>query len=356
MLALLFFFIVIISTVFLVGRLFIEKNYAEVEKNVETYAYFSDNTDSMYLSDIDYVPGSYGNNGELIYDQISNGSKISLKLDNNTFTFEKGIWAPASSLIFYDVSKYNYKYFTAIIGLNTTSNRGDGVKFTAVTMGENFESSDNKYEITKLPGQNASFVKVDITNAKYLVLTADEIDNDTLDYAVYADAKLTNNEKDFVFDSVGEYNETIKSQYNGQNDITGELELNLLKRELVKRIGKYTINSFYNENEDNKAVIDWLINNPNALRYYVLGGVPEGSYYNSLTELSRLYRNYKEDFKNQEVTKYGTVLGDLYTRMAISLSLTHSKTVGLWMQSGRDENKSDSVRRYAIYKFMHKNG
>ena len=41
--------------------------------------------------------------------------------------------------------------------------------------------------------------------------------------------------------------------------------------------------------------------------------------------------------------------------MAISLSLTHSKTVGLWMQSGRDENKSDSVRRYAIYKFMHRN-
>ena len=327
------------------------------EKIVETHQYFSNNTNSVYLSDIDYIEGiSYAGWDEIRYDQINDGSKISLKIENGSFSFEKGIWAHASSQIAYDLSKYNYKYFTAFVGLNTTSARGDGVKFEIVTSkdGENWEK---KYEEVKLPQQTATFVKIDITGARFLILTADKISNNASDHAVYADAKLVNDaEESFVLKSANEYNEIIKSLYNGQFDITDELEFNLLKKELVQNVGQYTINSFYNENEDNKAVIDWLMSNKKALRYYILGGKPEGSYYNSLTELSRLYRNYKEDFMNSEVTPYGTVLGDLYTRMAISLSLTHSKVVGLWMQSGAAENKSDSVRRYAIYKYMHKNG
>ena len=45
------------------------------------------------------------------------------------------------------------------------------------------------------------------------------------------------------------------------------------------------------------------------MRYYVLGGSPEGnSYYNSLTQLSRLYKEYKNDFTIQETTRYDTVL------------------------------------------------
>ena len=41
--------------------------------------------------------------------------------------------------------------------------------------------------------------------------------------------------------------------------------------------------------------------------------------------------------------------------MALAMSLTHSQTFGLWLQSG-GENKSDAVKRYEIYKDMHKNG
>ena len=42
--------------------------------------------------------------------------------------------------------------------------------------------------------------------------------------------------------------------------------------------------------------------------------------------------------------------------MAITLSLTHSKLVGLWMQSNVKENQSDAVTRYALYKKMHGDG
>ena len=325
----------------------------------QTIKYMSSNdSNSIYLSDIEYIKGmSYAGWDQIRYDQINDGSKINLKIENSTFSFDKGIWAHASSQIAYDISDYDYKYFTAFVGLNTTSARGDGVKFQIVTSedGKNWEKA--KYEEIKLPQQAATFVKIDIKNAKYIILSADKLGNNASDHAVYADAKLVNDvDESFVLKSVDEYNEMIKSQYNSQSDITNELEFNLLKKEFVQNVGQYTINSFYNESEDNKAVIDWLMSNQKVLRYYILGGKPEGSYYNSLTELSRLYRNYKEDFTNNEITQYGTVLGDLYTRMAVSLSLTHSKLVGLWMQSSTVENKSDSVRRYAIYKYMHKNG
>ena len=41
--------------------------------------------------------------------------------------------------------------------------------------------------------------------------------------------------------------------------------------------------------------------------------------------------------------------------MAITLSLTHSSRVGLWMQNS-EFNQSDSVNRYALYKQMYNNG
>ena len=41
--------------------------------------------------------------------------------------------------------------------------------------------------------------------------------------------------------------------------------------------------------------------------------------------------------------------------MPIAMSLTHSQTFGLWLQSG-GENSSDALTRYRIYKDMHKNG
>ena len=312
----------------------------------------------VYLSDIDYIKEfSFAGWDEIRYDQINDGSKISLKIENGAFSFNKGIWAHADSQIAYDLSNYNYKYLTAFVGLNTTSTRGDGVKFSIATSADGKDWNTPKYEEVKLPQDNASFVRIDISDAKFVILSASKLGNNASDHAVYADAKLTNDEgMSYVVNSVDEYNEIIKSQYNGQSSLKNELELNILKKEFVQNIGQFTISSFYNESQDNKEVIDWLLNNPDALRYYILGGKPEGSYYNSLVQLSRLYRNYKGDFFNTGVTEYGTVLGDLYTRMAISLSLTHSKVVGLWMQSGLEVNRSDAVRRYAIYKYMHQNG
>lgn len=313
--------------------------------------------DVTYLSDIDYIASQSYKGWDIIrYDEINTGEKITLKIENGIFTFKKGIWAHASSQVTYDISDFDYRYFTTFVGLNTTSTRGDGVRFSIYTSEDGQNWGDSKYEEEKLPGEVASRVEIELGNANYIRLVANQIGNNAADHAVYADAKLTNDlSSDSAFPTVEEYDELIKSQYNGQSNLTDEIEFNLLKRQLIASVGQYTINSFYNESDDNKAVMDWLMSNPKALRYYILGGKPLNSYYNSLTELSRLYRNYKEDFEITETTKYNTILGDLYLRMATSLSLTHSGLVGLWMNANTPENKSDSVRRYAIMKYMHKN-
>ena len=195
--------------------------------------------------------------------------------------------------------------------------------------------------------------------AKYLKLYAHNNGNESSDHAVYANAKLI--KEDYVEDNSNvDFIKTIE-QYDSLlantnvEDALISSELVVLQREFVRNIGYDILQSFVRYNDSNKEAISWLMNDLKNLKLYITGGAPEGSYMNSIKVLAELHKNYKEDFNNTEVTKYGTVLGDLYTRMAIAMSLTHSQNIGLWLQSG-GENKSDALRRYQTYKDMHKNG
>ena len=101
---------------------------------------------------------------------------------------------------------------------------------------------------------------------------------------------------------------------------------------------------------DCKDTIYWLINDKETLRLYLAGGKPEGTYFNSIKVLSDLYTTYKDDLANENKTEYGTKLGDLYRTMMLSLSLTESGNVYLWIDG---VNRSDAITRYEIYKDLH---
>ncbi len=342
-----------------------KNSVAFVTKEVEVYQYYNNKkVDSLYLSDIDYIANmSFTRWDKIRYDEVSNGSKITVKIENNSFTFDKGIWAHATSQVTYDVSELDYKYFTAFIGLNTTAaSSSNGVKFRIYTSQDGKEWIPQTDDILKKPGENATFIKVDISDAVYLRLIAGDNGSNGNDHAVYADAKLVNEvDESSAFTSVEEYDDIIKTKYANHYDITGEFEFTLLKRELVKNVGQYTINSFYNASEENKEAIDWLMNNQDILRYYILGGKPDGgSYYNSLTQLSRLYKAYKEDFKDKTPTNNkwypNLTKGEVYQKMAISLSLTHSTAVGYWAQINHPSNRSDALNRYVIFKDLYDRG
>lgn len=104
--------------------------------------YAADSDEFCYLSDIPIKQSSSGW-GNIILDKASNGQLISVKVENGAYSFEKGIWAHATSTVIYDLSNYSdYKYFTSYIGLNTSAaSSSNGVKFSIYTSadGKNWE-------------------------------------------------------------------------------------------------------------------------------------------------------------------------------------------------------------------------
>ncbi len=322
-----------------------------------------------YLSDINYVKDQssvgWGNiTLDKNLDTKYNSGLITLNVDGQQRQFLKGIAAHATSTLVYDLTNYNYDYFTSYIGVDASrGSAGNGVKFLIYTSvdGENWDLKTSETPQAMKGNSNAQFVKIDIKGAKYLKLYAHNNGNADGDHSVYANAKLIKEDyieqelepADFI-KTVEEYDEIIKT-YEGQ-EITGDYELLILQREFVKNVGYDMLMLYSNHSEEYRQTVSWLFNNVENLRLYILGGKPEGSYMLSLKVLNDLYQTYKSDFEIKEVSKYGTIKGELYKKMAITLSLTHSQLVGLWMQSSKPENQSNAVIRYEIFKKMYNEG
>ena len=342
-------------------------------KNSKTYynenikEYLANNElDYVYVSDIPFKNATTAW-GQIFRDITASNTPITVKIDHSNFTFDKGIWAHATSTIDIDLTNYkDYAYFTTFYGVNETSgNNGNGVKFYIYTSsdGQNWNLKTPENPEALKSSDAAKFAKIDIRDANYLRLYANDNGAQGNDHSVWADAKLikeTYKEENYT-KTVEEYDAEIKNYPNkeiseNKKGLT-DFEKLLLQRELVNNVGQYTINAFAKESKENQETLDWLMNGDNGenLRLYILGGAPDGSYYKSLVELRRLLEAYKSDFDNNTVTKFGTRLGDLYKKMVITLSLTHSTDVGLWMNPNVPENQSDSVERYRLFKYMHAN-
>jgi len=330
------------------------------------------NENFCYLSDVPYdTSQSKSGYGAFIMDKAGNNSLISVKIEGAYYSFEKGIWAHATSTLVYNLTGYDYDYFTAYVGLNqTAASSSNGVKFRIYTSldGKNWnERTDSNPTVCK-PGSNAIPVKIDIKTEKFLKLVADANGNNGNDHSVYADAKLIKEGdeepgKDLV-PSIEELDTKIKEFVDSKEDLSNnkEYELILLKRDLINRAGNYALKKFLSASKENEEAFVWLVNDVDNLRLFVSGGTPDGgSYYKALTHLAQLYSEYASDFNNKQLLNNPTypkkTYGDLYKNMAMSIALTHSQRVGLWMQnSANGENDSDPLRRYAIFKYMYHNG
>lgn len=343
------------------------KDYAV--NNEEIILYKSQNNDQtvlenglkkeLYISDIDAIKAQTGW-GQVKKDEDANGNLITLKIENNLFAFTKGMWAHATSTLVYDLSSYNnyYKYFVAYIGLNkSAASSSNGVKYSFYTSNDNVNWTIYNEPIFKGPGENATLVKVPLNGARYLKLYVDSNGSNGNDHSVYADAKLVTEDyqENNIVLSTEEYDEKIKN-FNDKDLSNKEYELLLLQRDFVSCAGRFAIKAYVIDNEDNKNAFNWLFNNVDNLRMYTTGGKPDGSYYNSLVELSKLYKTYKNDFEINDTGKSGIRLGLMYKKMVIALSLSHSSTVALWTNGSAAENKSESVKRYEIYKYLYETG
>lgn len=336
--------------------------------------------DCVYLSDMEYEPQSLAGwvtnpdypRGRILKDRTVNDTKISVKIEDAWYEFDKGLFTHAAANVYYNVQNCGYRYFTAYVGLDKTiTKKSDGVKFFVYTTTDDTITNTTDWILktasdpaVKGIGEEADFLSVDISGAKYLRLHVDPNVSSGADYAVWADAKLSNSaadEGDETVHSLAYYDNLIKQK--NWNNLNGdpELELLVLQRELVRRAGQYALKKFKNDSEANREVLNWLVSDVDVLREFMLGGAPGyGNYYNSLTVLSDLYRNYKTDLNNTQLLenkwKPNRTYGEMYRTMMFSIALTHDITVGSWLQSNRVENQSDPVRRYAIYRYLYTTG
>jgi len=315
--------------------------------------------DFIYLSDIPYVTSqSSAGWKQITMDKTTDNTSLSLRVNSNPFTFEKGVFAHAKSTVVYDLTNYqNYTYFTTWYGVSSHMGGNGSVKFYIYTSEDGntwkLETEENPQVMNG--NSNAQFVKINIQGKKYLKLYADPNGGNGQDHSLYADAKLTTDDyAENVTPTVEEYDELLK-KYEGQK-IEGEYEFLLLKREFVSKAGQFILNAYVNKSNEYKETLEWLMNDFETLNMYMMGGAPDGGYYNSLIQLSRLYHAYKDDFAITEKTRTGKITyGELYKKMAITLSLTHSTNVYLWMQPNKSVNVSDALERYKIFKQLHKN-
>lgn len=312
--------------------------------------------DVVYLSDIPYHSAqlSYGTIG---LDKTSSNGSLTLLLNGSSTVFKKGIWAHATSTVDYDISKYKeeFDYFVTYYGLNTTSqNNGNGVKFYIYTSvdGKTWDLKTDEEPAAIKSGNGAYYAKIDIKDANFIRLYANDNGSNANDHAVWAEAKLVKADyKENVTKTVEEFDAEIKSKYTS-GPVSDDLKLTLLQRNLVNHVGQFGLRSFLEADPKNKETLEWFLNDEEALRLWTMGGRPYGGYIRSLQVLSNLYHAHKEDLSIEGTTSNGVEYKNLYLRMMLSLSLTHSSNIGLWIGGNQ---LSDAVVRYEIYKDMHSN-
>ncbi len=317
--------------------------------------------DYIHLSDIGYVQ----NMSSVGWDSIKkdtniNGGKITLNVeDGETVEFDKGYGAHATSTLVFDVSQYSQTYtrFTTYVGVDKCQgDRGNGVKCTVSISNDGQNWVEVATTGTLKGNTNSAFIDVDITGAKYLKLYAYDNGSNGNDHSVYGMPRIMKKSYDVSNEYIGgikkveQYDELIK-RHSIDEEITGEYEKLLLQRTFVKRAGFYTIQNVAKMGKKYEDAISWLINDVEALKLYVTGGEVEngGSYKKSLMALADLYEKYKSDFND-------STNGDLYLKMAISISLSHAIDVKFWIGNNSVLRASDPCERYRIYKENYNNG
>lgn len=341
----------------IVGK--VKTNAVDLSQYAENFDDYLGRAGSMkYLSDEDVNPYS----AAVGYDQFRKnavnaaGTKITVKYEGQTVTFDHGLWAHATSRLYYDLAAIDpsrqYTHLSVYEGINTTSGNGDGVTFNIY--GSNVANSDwvllDSHK--KMPAEDATFVKVDIQDYRYLRLEAHQNAGNGNDHSVWADAKLvTADYNQYIVPDIAKYDADIRNY--GEVDLgeNAAYELAVLRRDFMAKVGQYTLSTFIEASAENRRALEWLYNDLQHMRWFVLGGTPRGSYLNALNIISQIYTAHSGDMSDGRATGYaGLTYGDVYTKLMVSTALTHSSAFGAWYDS---RAISDPLRRYEIFKSMY---
>lgn len=410
--------VVISLTTLILGVALLTEGYsaAYAAENITT----GQNTDEdfVYLSDYDYVkeingktqidgkPVSYSTydpcfetGSEIVLNGCALKSnadgKISLSTGGydedgypNVKKYLKGITACAGSVVVYDISAFDYDWFSTYYGVDSKVSFAGFVgeapwnssicKFYFYTSvdGENWklESEENPAEVKGYESQ--AFIKFSVRDKNYIKLVAvPAYEGTQANHAVYANPIMFN--EGFVFDdtpydfikTVEECDKIIKS--HSYNVLLSDYEDIILTRKFVSFFGYDNLQDFAHVDGRHKNVIKWILHDDlDALRYFVTGGMPQANAVNAdevrtkiLNILYTLYTAHGEDINDTTPLTYAPTFkenatrGDLYKRMILSLSFTHVEDIVFRLCGSAPGNPpSDPLFRYETYKKFHNNG
>ena len=334
-----------------------------------------------YLSDLSnsYLVSGYLPNG-VVKDKTSSGGFLSIKMDGYSTYFLKGLFTPTEKRFIYNISDLDYRYFSSFIGVQSNTSASGKAVF-----GIDLSNSATGGWVTKYSSEDmtsndsAKSILIDLQGYSYMRVRADFASGSRIvANAVWADAKFTDNanqEFHYLIKSLNQYDQLLKNEYADADLSNKEYELALLQRNYISKfgtMGHVTLHNYILSSENNAAAFNWLFNNLDVLRMYTTGGMPDNvdmykknntynasSWSNSLRVLTNLYTNFKDDLADDSLSELGKRRGDIYQKMMISISLTHSKRVRFWIYDlgadnsfNKTDNDSNPLMRYQVFKKM----
>ena len=266
----------------------------------------------------------------------------------------------ANGQLIYDISQYSntFTHFIADIGVDSSRPQVASIKVT-VSVSDDLSNWTN-LEIPGLENVLKSAnpcieVNVDISGKKYLkIYASDANDGKSSDHCVLGDAKIARESynKDSELYSkikkIEEYDKEISSISSYEEAYKNHKDI-ILKRELVNRIGYWSIQNLANTDEKCKIALDWILEDEKVLDLAIkVGEIKDG--YKFLNSLGTLY--------NTEHSKLGSDgEWELYEKMMIALSAAYSsENMASPMNFSHLAPNYDVVERFEEVKNLYKNG
>ena len=312
----------------------------------------------LFLSDVVQEPESWSKHGSISPDKAPNGNTIQLKVDGEVIPFPKGVGAHAKSELIYDISTYTDEFTTlsGYFGVDYSQNgKGNGVKFT-VSVSQDKGQWTQVYETGVVKASdNAVYVNLDVSQYRYIKLTALDNGADGNDHSVYGDLRLLAPGYDISsegyngLETVAEY-DAILTAYGVEENLAHHRDV-ILRREFVSRMGYQTIQAAVKAQPNVGVALDWLLSDTDALQLFLeAGSLFNGSSGKTLMALGNLYQVAQDQVGNS---------GDayVYKKMMLATAVAYCRDIKTYMVNyGGNSVSSDPVAKYTAMKSLYDNG
>lgn len=295
----------------------------------------------------------------------ASGGTISVLRDGTRVYYSNGFGFEAKGCVYFDLSQLaeEYPILAGYIGIDGSKSGSNGNVSIWVDASQDGQTWDNQIvQFNLLPKDDAHYLRLDLAEKGYKYVRVNAGNNKGNDYynnhvsladfrVLTADYNVEQAEVYAGLLKVEQYDEIIAQRTVEENFSNETYLMDVLKRELVNRIGYYTIQSAYRA--DPQAVgktLDWLLDRETLQLFLEAGGYYLGTGANAFDALVKLYDVYSGDVAQGQ--------NPIYKKMLLATAAAHSKAIynfAHYSNSG-NLNYSTPTQRYQLFKDLYDQG